>query len=228
MDIAETFAVRQLVQPGNVVFDVGANKGVWTDVVLAHTKDVTIHAFEPSKAVYQYAACHPRPNNIKLNKMAVADVDDPDMTFYECEKNFEWSCLLKQDNHTPIQVVCTTLDTYCEKSGVEHIDFLKIDVEGAELQVFRGAKRLLTERRVTYMQFEFNICAHKCGYVWSDVVKELAQYDAHLWHVYPHGLVPLADVADDMDMTESIALGGEKRRQANVVVTFSPGRYPNG
>ena len=53
------------------------------------------------------------------------------------------------------RVPATTLDRYCSDQGVSRIDLLKIDVEGAELQVLQGAARMLGERRIACLTFEF-------------------------------------------------------------------------
>jgi hypothetical protein len=52
-------------------------------------------------------------------------------------------------------VPAATADLYCERNGIEEIDLLKVDVEGAEFQVLVGARRLLKERRVRCVTFEF-------------------------------------------------------------------------
>ena len=46
------------------------------------------------------------------------------------------------------------LDDYCAEHGIERIDLLKLDVEGAELEALRGAERLLREARVGCVMFE--------------------------------------------------------------------------
>ena len=55
----------------------------------------------------------------------------------------------------PISVVTTTIDYYCGKRGVEHINYLKIDTEGAEFDVMRGADKFLTEHRIDFVEFEY-------------------------------------------------------------------------
>ena len=49
-----------------------------------------------------------------------------------------------------------TLDEYCADQGIERVDLLKLDVEGAELEALRGAGRLLRERRVGCLLFEIS------------------------------------------------------------------------
>src|SRR6185369_426870 len=48
------------------------------------------------------------------------------------------------DGGEEIRVPVVTLDGYVERKGIERVDLLKVDVEGAELLVFRGAHRLLS------------------------------------------------------------------------------------
>ena len=53
-------------------------------------------------------------------------------------------------------VVTTTLDSYAEQSGVARFALVKIDAEGHDLAVLRGAHTLLAEHRIAVAQFEYN------------------------------------------------------------------------
>jgi hypothetical protein len=53
------------------------------------------------------------------------------------------------------RIALTTLDSYCAFEGIQKIDFLKIDAEGHDLEVLKGASTMLAEGRITYVQFEF-------------------------------------------------------------------------
>jgi hypothetical protein len=55
-----------------------------------------------------------------------------------------------------IKAHSTTLDHFCVSQNIERVDFLKIDVEGAELSVLRRAAGLLTRRKILAVYFEFN------------------------------------------------------------------------
>ncbi len=52
-------------------------------------------------------------------------------------------------------VAVETLDEYCAKRQIDHIDFLKIDVEGHELEVLRGARMMLSRKKIALLTFEF-------------------------------------------------------------------------
>jgi FkbM family methyltransferase len=53
-----------------------------------------------------------------------------------------------------------TIDEYCERQEIARIDFLKVDVEGFEAAVFRGAERMLRERRIGWICFEHSADPH--------------------------------------------------------------------
>ena len=57
---------------------------------------------------------------------------------------------------TPMDVPCTTLDDFCAAREIARIHFLKVDVEGYERDVFRGAAGLLRERRIDFITFEIS------------------------------------------------------------------------
>jgi FkbM family methyltransferase len=49
-----------------------------------------------------------------------------------------------------------TIDQYCSEHGISAIDYLKVDVEGAELEVFQGCREMLARKAVRYIQFEIS------------------------------------------------------------------------
>ena len=53
------------------------------------------------------------------------------------------------------EVECTTLDRFMKDAGIEMIDLLKIDTEGHDLSVLKGARQALHDRRIRMIQFEF-------------------------------------------------------------------------
>ena len=55
-----------------------------------------------------------------------------------------------------ITVQSTTLDHFCASHGIDRLDFLKIDVEGAELSVLKGSADMLRRRKIMAVYFEFN------------------------------------------------------------------------
>jgi len=55
------------------------------------------------------------------------------------------------------EIECKTLDTLCLEIGLEKIDYLKIDTEGAEYKILSGARNLLQKQKITFIQFEYGL-----------------------------------------------------------------------
>ena len=56
----------------------------------------------------------------------------------------------------PLEIALVTLDHYFEEQGLRHVDFMKVDVEGAESLVFLGGRRLLSGPAAPAIMFEFS------------------------------------------------------------------------
>jgi FkbM family methyltransferase len=75
-----------------------------------------------------------------------------------------------------LQVECKKLDTYCEEKSIESIDFLKIDVEGAEKMVFEGARELLSSKRIKVGMFEIGDTLNDAGTSTEEVCRLVESY----------------------------------------------------
>lgn len=179
-----------------VVFDIGANEGEWLAALRRVNAGAEIHAFEPQAALAaRIAAAYP---DVKINNAAVGDQPGVlDLYDYADHPGSQHASLLDgvidsvhggKARHTKVPVV--TLDDYCSEHAISRIDFLKIDVEGYELRVLQGSRRMLEEGRVGAIQFEFTHLNVLGRVFLDDFVKCLGpQYGLH--RLLPHGLTPL-------------------------------------
>ena len=146
-----------------VVFDVGANRGDWIDAVLAINAGLEIHAFEPSRDGFGQIVAKNLPSHVRCNNVALGAADeqrqlyavgsDPEMRSLYARAGLEEYGI---DPPTIGELVSvTTLDAYCRGAGVAAIDYLKIDTEGHDLQVLRGAADMIGRRAVRHIQFEY-------------------------------------------------------------------------
>jgi FkbM family methyltransferase len=173
---AERIFYLTYLREGMVAFDVGANLG---EITLLFSRFVgvpgRVHAFEPSPAAYELlaAVCGTRARgNVVLNQVAVGDANGViALHVYggshatlttAADRNVNMAGEDVRPEKT-IDVPQTTLDAYCRTAGVEHIDLLKIDVEGLEYKVLLGARRLFEERRVRCCVFEYGATTHDAG-----------------------------------------------------------------
>ena len=151
----------EVVGPDCATFlDVGGNKGVWTELLLATgglPKQGLI--FEPSTSALAILRAKFRgAPSVTIIPKAVAE-EEGRVTFYEEPNAGGTSSLVagySKPTARPRTVDVTTLDATLTGSPLSGIDILKIDVEGMDLRVLRGAACLLKARRVGLVQFEYN------------------------------------------------------------------------
>ena len=165
---AERIFYLEILREGMTVFDVGANVGELTLLFSRFAGAAgSVHAFEPGAASYERlsAVCRAASlRNVRLNRLALAEEAGTISLHVYDDDHLSWStrALRPLENYginvkprATEEAPATTVDLYCESEGVAEIDLLKIDVEGAELQVLIGARRMLREKRVRCVTFEF-------------------------------------------------------------------------
>jgi len=148
-----------------VVIDVGANIGDYSCAVFKVNPKSTVVAFEPHPKTYKKLAENIKEENFtsynlglsdELTLMKLYDYADRDGSSHaSLYKN-----VIKELHHggEPIShsVEVVRLDSFLEKEKIEFIDLLKIDTEGNELKVLKGAGRLLKQNKIKAIHFEFN------------------------------------------------------------------------
>ena len=60
------------------------------------------------------------------------------------------------ENEKSLDIEVVSLDSYCKKKSIIAIDFIKIDVEGYEVEIFKGATEIFREIQPKFIQIEFN------------------------------------------------------------------------
>ena len=148
--------------------DVGANKGVYSEILLGLTR-CKIIAFEPlPKAFNILSRLQTRfPNRLIAVNKGVGDVnaeldlhfgaEDSELASFSREANE--IAYVRESNKNTMKVEVTTLDSFFATStnlDLQQIDLLKIDAEGYEYEVLVGAKETIENRRPKFIQIEYN------------------------------------------------------------------------
>ena len=81
-----------------------------------------------------------------------------------------------------------TLDDYCQRAGVQVIDLVKVDMEGHELEVFKGAAGMLAQGKIKRIQFEYGGCNIDSRVLLKDLFEFLLPYGYAFYKVFPREL----------------------------------------
>lgn len=188
---------EHIIDESGVIFDVGANIGEYSNYVLEVMGDKVkqLYAFEPVKSTYQELCSNVSNHKAILNNLGLSDNEGEQIIYYDKEKSPLASLYDRKLNYIPGGVTLDeqeivkleTLDAYCLNRDIEYIDLLKIDVEGNELKVLQGAKKMMDKDRIKAIQFEFggtNIDARTYFRDFYDILHE--KY--HIYRILKDGL----------------------------------------
>ena len=205
----ELMIMRRIVQRGDNVFDIGANLGQFTfHLGYMVGRNGSVHAFEPLPSTFRTltknALQNPIPGRLFLNNCALSDkpgtvtmfVPKGDITQAALAVHYvaSWSPAKdKQEPEVHEGITASTLDEYIAQHGIANVSFIKCDVEGAELLVFRGAKRLLSQPWPPILFVEiYDPWMRDFGYQSRDLFDYLAKTGRYsFFHISENGLSPV-------------------------------------
>ena len=189
--------LRQALVGRQIVFDIGANVGNWSATAHEIDPDIELHCFEPSAATFEKLKAKLLPENAHLNNFGLSSRSaERDLYIYEAgsglntlyqRQGLEDGWNLYPPEHTEL-IRLETLDWYCQTNDIETIDFLKVDVEGHELEVFKGGMMMLGNQRIKTIQFEYGGCNIDVGILLRDYFNFFQPLNYTLYKIYPGGL----------------------------------------
>lgn len=153
--------IQQLLNVNSCCIDVGCHKGEILDVIIANASNGHHIAFEPIPYLYKNLKVKYIGQNISLFDTAVSDYEGTS-TFNLVKTNPAYSGLIKRKydrENEQDEIINVTVNTLDNIIGLDKkIDFIKIDTEGGEFGVLKGAEKLISKWKPTIL-FEFGIGA---------------------------------------------------------------------
>ncbi len=150
-ELNELKFVGRFLKPGMTVLDIGAHHGLYTILAARSVgKAGRVVAFEPSPKERQRLLAHLRLNRVAERVSVIASAigsETADTTLYVV-KGKETGCnslrppAVKEPTEA-VQVPVTSLDAFLSRENIGRVDFIKMDIEGAELAMLQGAQEML-------------------------------------------------------------------------------------
>lgn len=156
----ESSQVKSYLKEGMTFVDVGANVGYYTlmaaSLVGRHGR---VLAFEPSPYAFSRLEETIARNNLRQVRAIPAGLSDTNgesRLFVSAGKANHTPSMVPNAGGQAVAVPVRRLDDYLSQHGVDHVDFMKIDVEGFEPNVIRGAGKYIERGKIHAILCEFN------------------------------------------------------------------------
>ncbi|MCK9621259.1 MAG: FkbM family methyltransferase [Methylobacter sp.] len=216
-ETTDSTMIMRLVSPEDCVIDIGANAG-WYAVNIAKTYPAsTVHAFEPIPKTYDFLE-----KNIKLNQVSnvvahhfgLSD-ECKDLTFYfypEGSVNASAANVSERMDAELITCHVERLDDFVSANKL-HVDFIKCDVEGAELFAFQGAIETLQRDKPIVFTEMLRKWAAKFNYHPNEIISLFASFEYRCFYADGAALKELVEMTDKTVETNFFFLHAKKHQQ---------------
>ncbi len=175
------------VQSLDVVFDIGANVGLWTEWILRQNAS-KVYCFEPNKVALEVLRrLHGGKDNVEIIDKAV-DSEVRTIEFFYSDSN---SLISATEQHGELnksyEVTTITISDAIEKFGVDHIDLIKMDIEGAEFKIFESLDDSIYEITDSFL-IEFHAFYYSDGKEREERIIEKMKEKGYFVENHPGGI----------------------------------------
>ena len=181
VDWEEFNLISSYIRPGDNVFDIGSNRGfytIWMSQFIGHGK---IHSFEPDSDSFERLQKNVALNDLKElvipNKNAVSEIDG-ELSFTK-ELDIE-NHIVDSTFINSVTIQSQKIDSYLQYQNIDAVAYLKIDVEGFEYAVLKGANTALLNKQIDIIQLEINKSIANSGKSITDLLELLNHYQYRL------------------------------------------------
>lgn len=210
---AEIRAASSLISTSRpVLFDVGANIGRWAEAMRQLHPASSLHLFEPQESCRRRLEGLALPNSVVV-PFAVSDESGSWETLYVSQEADEIASLYRRGDSyfgavrfRPVSVTTISIDDYLARHAIETVDFMKVDAEGHDLRVLRGARHALEDGRIRALSFEFGSGNVNSRTFFRDFWELLTPCGYRLVRVLPSGRpLPIREYYEDCEYFRGVS-----------------------
>lgn len=183
---------RKLINSGDTVLDIGANIGfstlIFSDIVGSRG---IVHSFEPEKTNYSHLKYTANRPNIVLNNCAIGSKSGSITLYTSNLINVDHKTYKTTSFKSKYRVLVNSIDNYSKP--LIKVDFIKIDIQGGEIDALKGMKKTLRSNKNVILFMEYWPEAQRQrGYEISDFISYFNNLKMKIYVIREHSLLPLS------------------------------------
>lgn len=182
IDFAQDIANSLPTYRTDIVFDIGANVGQSSRLYLVKFPNAHIYCFEPVSDTFRRLQDKLQSNErVDCYRLAFGSSKSTGRMVLQGSSNKMFFLLdpskeSPANNNVPTESVdIDTVDGFCHTNGIDRINFLKIDTEGGDLDVLKGAVNMLAEQKIDFVQVEAGMNPSNRRHVPLESLKEFLE-----------------------------------------------------
>ena len=215
---SEMNIILKCINENDTILDIGANIGLYTIYLNKHFKNINTYSIEPMKFTYDLLSKNIELNNIKSNiyNIGLSDKDGIEKFYFNKAETAASSMKnLREDTENTEIVECkiNKLDTFIFDNNIKKIDLIKIDVEGAELLVFRGGVESLKKYKPIIFSEMLRKWSKKFDYHPNDIINVLNEIGYSCFAINNNGIQKISNINDDTQETNFIFFDENKHEK---------------
>ena len=209
--------IFKLVNDNDTVFDIGGNMG-WYSIGLSKVKNnLDIHTFEPIPKTYESLIANVKLNGSDVNvyNFGLSDKKQ-ELTFYfHKEGSVNASSALMNEHRDNIEITCQvdTLDSFFQMKKLKKLNFIKCDIEGAELLAFKGGYETIKQYKPIIFSELLRKWSAKFNYHPNEVIQLFKEIGYGCYFANNDKLKELKEMTDETVETNFFFLHKEKHNE---------------
>ena len=226
----EAAFIERFLRPGMTVLDVGAHHGLYTLLASKRVgRSGRVFSFEPSPRERRALRLHLALNlcrNVKVQGLALGS-SETEATLHVVQGSQTGCNSLRPpvvfSSTVPLRVRVTSLDAWLNLNGISSVNFIKLDVEGGELDVLKGASQLLERRpRPVFLVEVEDVRTIPWGYRAREILTHLSDMEYKWFSPSANGAIRELDVRSDDFVANFIACPPERRNEITEMIHHGP------